>query len=85
MSPAPKSRPRMAQPWPYKANAQRLEIRDAANAGREITNLALAAVADNNPQLARTYLAMIATLFADIQRLTVEARVGVEAPTPPEE
>lgn len=77
-----KGRPRVAQRWPPGAEGQRRQIRDIADDGREITELAQAAVADNNPQLARTYLAMIATLFADIQRLSVEARIGAEPQTP---
>jgi hypothetical protein len=78
MSAETRARPRVAQRWPRGAEGQRLQIRAAADDARDILADALGAVADNNPQLVRTYLAMIGALLADIQRLTVEARIGVE-------
>lgn len=85
MSSEPKGRPRVAQRWPYGAEGQRRQIREAADDAREIVTDALGAVADNNPQLVRTYLAMINALLADIQRLTVEARIGAEPSAPEDE
>lgn len=80
MSASPKSRPQIAQRWPRNAEGQRRAIRDAADDAREIVDLALDANRDNNPGLVRAHLAMIKALMADIQRLTVEARVGPEGP-----
>lgn len=75
---APKPRPQIAQRWPRGAEGQRRDIRVAADDARTLVDAALRANADNNPQLVRAHLSMIAALLADIQRLTVEARVGPE-------
>lgn len=71
-----RTRPQIAQRWPRGAEGQRRDIRSAADDARELVDEALSAVADNNPLLVRTCLAMIAARLADIQRLAVEARVG---------
>ncbi len=78
----PRTRPTLAQRWPRGAEAQRRSIREAADDIRAIVREAQGAADDNNRHLVRTYLAMIAALAADIQRLSVEARIG---PEPPEE
>ncbi len=73
-----KTNPTVAQRWPRGAEGQRRGIREAADDVRELLSEAAAAVDDNNPQLVRTYLAMITARVADIQRLAVEARIGPE-------
>ena len=75
MSPAHRSAPAR---WPYRAEGQRRDIRSAADDIRELIGEALEASDDNNRHLVRALLAMIGTRAADIQRLTVEARIGPE-------
>lgn len=75
---SPKTRPTAGQPWPRNAAEQRMDIRIAADTGRELIKAAWAASENNHPGLVRTYLAQMEVLFADIQRLTTEARVGPE-------
>jgi hypothetical protein len=69
--------PTRPQRWPRTAEAQRQQIHEAASDVRELLADALA-----TPLLSpsvRLTLAMAVARTADIQRLSIEARIGPEA------
>lgn len=67
---------KIQQRWPRGAESQRLQIRDAAKAGRDLVAEALRALDAGNPHIVRAALGLIAAQLSDIQLLAVEAKVG---------
>lgn len=85
MATSPKTRPTTRQAWPRSAEWARRDIKSLAEDGRDLVRDALAALDDGNPLLARAQLALIAAALADIQRIAVEASIGIVPQTAPEE
>jgi hypothetical protein len=67
--------PTHPQRWPRTAEGQRQQIAEAASDVRELLTQALATPLS---QSVRLLLAMAVARTADIQRLSIEARVGPE-------
>lgn len=76
--PRPTGHAKVQQRWPRGAESQRTQIRDAADAGRELVGEALKGLNQGNPHVVRAALGLIAAQLADIQRLAVEAKIGPE-------